>query len=180
MSIDKWLSDEEWLEKKRKRDQTYKKLSKEEKKELELKSIKNLIGEEEDDSDEELRENQVKEDYFLEKIVEFKEWLDSRTYLKGDKSKIEMWVSNLHRILHINHHKANKPKEKSKKELIKDFRRIPPDFLDEQIRIAINKKLRGQERTRSDNYYLRKLRKEIEEKLKELKYYKILEDILDH
>jgi hypothetical protein len=180
MSIDKWLSDEEWLEKKRNRDQTYKNLSEEEKKELELKSIKNIIGEEEDDLDEKLREDQVKEDYFLEKIVEFKEWLDSRTYLKGDKSKIEMWVSNLHRILHIHHRKANKIDEKSKEDLIHKFRRIPPDFLDDKTRIAINKKLRGQQRTNSDNYYLRKLKKEIEEKLKEFKYYKILEDILDH
>lgn len=180
MPIDKWLVDKEWLEKKKKREESYKKLSKEEKKNLEKESVKNLIGEKEEEPQEKIKEKNIEEDYFLKKVVEFKEWLDTRTYLKGDKTKIEMWVSNLNRIHRANTQKTNHNYRKSKKDLIEEFRLIPPDFLDEKTRIAINKKLHNDERTSSDNYYLRKLNKRIEEKLKEFKYYKILRDILDY
>ena len=33
---------------------------------------------------------------FLDKIIEFKEWLNQRTYLKGDIDKIETWIKNLY------------------------------------------------------------------------------------
>jgi len=177
MSIDKWLDDKEWLEKKERREEKYNKLSEEEKASLEKKSIKNLVGK--NNTEENKKNSNVKEDYFIKKIVEFRDWLDKRTYLKGDKSKIEMWISNLNRICKMNKQKITKREKITKKELLEKFRKIPPDFLEEKTRIAINKHLHGDKKTSSDNYYLRKLNKEIEEKLKELKYYKILEDIID-
>lgn len=179
MSIDKWLDDKEWLEKKKKREEIYNNLSEEEKASLEKKSIKNLVGKNKNDSEENIKNSNVKEDYFVNKVVEFKDWLDKRTYLKGDKSKIEMWISNLNRICKMNKQKITKREKITKKDLLEKFRKIPLDFLDEKTRIAINKHLHGDKKTSSDNYYLRKLNKEIEEKLKELKYYKILEDIID-
>jgi hypothetical protein len=39
--------------------------------------------------------------------------------------------------------------------------------------------LRGVKRSNSDNYYLRKLKKHIGEKLNEAKYYEILKEILE-
>ena len=51
--------------------------------------------------------------------------------------------------------------------------RVALEFLDEKLRIIINKKIHGYEITRSDNYYLSKFIKTIQEKLKELKYYEI-------
>jgi len=63
--------------------------------------------------------------------------------------------------------------------LIEQFRTIPPTFLDEKTRIAINKKLNGTKRTSSDNYYLRKLQSLIREKLNEAEYYELLKSILD-
>jgi len=180
MSIDKWLEDEEWVEKKRKKEEQYKKLSEEEKKSLEVESIKNLIGKKQIEPQKNKGEIKTEKDYLLDKVIDFKNWLDNRTYLKGDRSEIKMWVSNLYRILESNS-QNNQTQEnwETKKELIKKYRRIPPDFLDEKTRVAINKKLYRNEMTSSDKYYLRKLKKEIEEKLKELKYYEILEDILD-
>ena len=63
--------------------------------------------------------------------------------------------------------------------LIEQFRTIPPTFLDEKTRIAINKKLNGTKRTSSDNYYLRKLKSLVREKLDEASYYELLKTILD-
>ena len=64
-------------------------------------------------------------------------------------------------------------------QLIQQFRKIPANFLDEKTRIAINKKLHGQKRTNSDNYYLRKLKAEIKEKLYEASYFEILKAIIE-
>ena len=66
-----------------------------------------------------------------------------------------------------------------KKLLIEEYKSIPPKFIDENTRIALNKKIRNMKRTNSDNYYLRKLKKIIQEKINEAKYYKCLEKILE-
>jgi hypothetical protein len=63
--------------------------------------------------------------------------------------------------------------------LINSYKSIPVKFLDEKTRIALNKKLRGMKRTNSDNYYLRKLKIIVKEKLKDAEYYNILRDILE-
>jgi hypothetical protein len=66
-----------------------------------------------------------------------------------------------------------------KENLVNSYKTIPVKFLDEKTRIALNKKLKGITRTNSDNYYLRKLKNIIKEKLKDAEYYNILRDILE-
>ncbi|MHA1823299.1 MAG: hypothetical protein ACTSXM_05495, partial [Promethearchaeota archaeon] len=70
-------------------------------------------------------------------------------------------------------------KDNYDQDLVEDFRKIPVDFLEEQTRFAVIKKLRNTKRTNSDNYFLRKLKMVVEIKLIEAKYYKILKNILD-
>ena len=70
-------------------------------------------------------------------------------------------------------------KNNVKSELCNQFKKIPHNFLDEKTRVAINKKMRGTKRTNSDNYYLRKLKTMVQEKLKEASYYEILKKILE-
>ncbi len=174
MSIDKWLEDSKWVETEKKRNKIYKSLSQEQKKELKEKSIKKIVKiENEKDSDE--------TDDFLDNIIEFKDWLNNRKYLKGDKEKIEVWISNLYRIkqVKIKEEELKNTSKDKKQEKINAFRKIPLDFLDEKIRIIINKKVHGYEITRSDKYYLSKFKKTIQERLKELKYYEILKTILE-
>jgi hypothetical protein len=74
-------------------------------------------------------------------------------------------------------------KEKStlydeKKKLIEKYREIPPNFLDEKSRVAINKLINGAKRTNSDNYYLRKLKSTLKKKLKEAEFYDTLDKLL--
>ena len=70
-------------------------------------------------------------------------------------------------------------KDNYDQDLVEDFRKIPVDFLDEQTRLAVIKKLRNTKRTNSDNYFLRKLKLVVEIKIIEAKYYRILKRILD-
>ena len=70
-------------------------------------------------------------------------------------------------------------KDNYDQDLDEEFRKIPVDFLDEQTRLAVIKKLRNTKRTNSDNYFLRKLKLVVEIKIIEAKYYKILKRILD-
>ena len=72
-----------------------------------------------------------------------------------------------------------KERKNMRTHLIEQFRTIPPRLLDEKTRIAINKKLYGTKRTSSDNYYLKKLKSLIREKLNEASYYELLKKILD-
>ncbi|MBY9005920.1 MAG: hypothetical protein KGD63_04095 [Candidatus Lokiarchaeota archaeon] len=172
MKIDKWLSDPKYVENQRKRNEFFKTLSQDKKKELKEKSIKKILKKEEKVSE--------PPDDFLEKIIEFKQWLNNRNYLKGDKDKIEVWISNLFRIKQTKAKESEiKSSHEQKEELIKAFRRIPVNLLDEKIRMAITKKLHGYERTRTDNYYLGKFKNTIHEKLNELKYYRILKNIIE-
>jgi uncharacterized protein YydD (DUF2326 family) len=102
--------------------------------------------------------------------------LIQRSYLKGDIEKIETWIKNLY--FEIQHNSNQKENLNERKSLIEEYKSIPPTFLDEKTRIAINKKIRGTKRTNSDNYYLRKLKQSTQEKLIESKYYKILDKLL--
>ena len=165
MSIKKWLTDDKIGEDWKKREEKYNRLSKDEKEDLKKKKIKDIVQKDED----------KKSDEFLDEIVQFKEWLNERNYLKGDIDKIETWITNLYIKLKsdINTEKNIKASLKTK------YKSIPPTFLDEKTRIAINKKLRNTNRTSSDNYYLRKLKATIKERLKEAKYYETLRRILE-
>lgn len=188
MSIDKWLSESEKKDKIKKEPEDSapspeqsNKLPPEIKERLLKESIANLI-ENLPKKVSDLSDQSAGEDYFLKQIIEFKEWLNNRTYLKGDRRKIVRWVTSLNSIIEDeerNHLKESNPPSNIKRELIKKFRSIPPRLIDEKTRIAINKKLNGREKTSSDNYYLRKLKRNVREKLKELKYYKILEEIIE-
>ncbi|MFX0060096.1 MAG: hypothetical protein ACFE8J_17505, partial [Candidatus Heimdallarchaeota archaeon] len=147
-------------------------LSVEEKTELKKKKINELVKEKPVD--------QVKDEKsydFLKEVLIFKDWLNNRTYIKGDIEKIETWIKNIYRK--INKVKIKENDRNANKGLIDKYKEIPVEFLDEKTRIALNKKLRGTTRTSSDNYYLKKLKATIKEKLKEAKYYAILRDILE-
>ncbi len=90
-----------------------------------------------------------------------------------------MWIKNLNSIITL----SSEQREKSillneKKKLIEKYKEIPPKFLDEKIRVAINKLIHGAKRTNSDNYYIRKLKSTLKEKLKEAEYYDILDKLI--
>ncbi|MHA1932592.1 MAG: hypothetical protein ACW96X_08650 [Promethearchaeota archaeon] len=172
MSIDKWLSKKGTKEEELKREKAFKKLSETEVRDLKKKKIRNMIQKEDKKSSLE-----PDSERFLLHIVEFKDWLNQRTYLKGDFEKIETWINNLNSEIKNNKHKLSNNYDKKK--LVKDYKKIPPTFLDEKTRIAINKKIYGTKRTNSDNYYIRKLKTLIQEKLFEAKYYEILDRILE-
>jgi len=171
LSIDKWLS-EDSKEERIRREKAFKNLSEGEVKELKKKKIRNIVSKDQQKSVE--SSESVK---LINDILEFKEWLNQRTYLKGDIEKIETWIKNMH--LKISEHNLGKEKMVTKTKLIQDYKMIPPSFLDEKTRIAVNKKIHGTTRTNSDNYYLRKLKKTVQEKLYESKYYEILKAILN-
>ena len=175
MSIDKWLDDEDTIEEKKKREEIYKSLSKEDKKDLKQQKIRDLVK-----KTKQMEILSEKRKDLLTKVIEFKDWLDNRTYIKGDIERIETWVENLYIILRENmENQYSRYSEKEKRKLIQNYNFIPINFIDETMRIAINKKLKGTERTSSDNYYLRKLKSIVREKLKEAEYYEILRDILE-
>lgn len=169
MSIDKWIhEDPQTAEEKKLRENIYQSLSKEEKKGLKKQKIRDIVSKE---------EKEEKLPAFLDDVLEFSTWLSKRSYLKGDLEKIEMWIKNLYRKLEDASSKIDF--EEERKILASNFKEIPPNFLDEKTRIAINKKLRGAQRTSSDNYYLRKLKSTVKEKLKDAEYYEILSKILE-
>jgi len=175
MSIDKWLSKKGSKEEEIKREEAFKHLTKREVSELKKKKIRNMVQKESQQSKEESDSEE-----FLSIIFEFKDWLNQRTYLKGDIEKIETWINILYsRIKYETDQKQKVISKSDKKKLIENYKEIPPKFLDEQTRLALNKKIHGTRRTNSDNYYLRKLKKSIQDILSEAKYYEILDKILD-
>ena len=174
MSIDKWLSEKGSKEEEIKREEAFKRLTKREVSELKKKKIRNIVQKDPQQSSEESDSEK-----FLRKVIEFKEWLDKRTYLKGDIDKIETWIRNLSSgIQYVSDQKQKVIKNDDKKKHIENYKKIPPKFLEEKTRIALNKRIYGTQRTNSDNYYLRKLKKEIQDKLIEAKYYEILDKLL--
>ena len=175
MSIDKWLEDPSAKERKRKLNEKFKKLPEEKVQELKKKKIQHLV------QYNKLNDAQSEEEsLFFSQIIEFKEWLNKRHYLKGDLDKIEAWINKLYITLDSETEEISNMEEKTlKKQLKEQFKEIPVNFLDEQTRILVNKKLNGTKKTSSEAYYLRKLKSSIQEKLKEAKYYEILRKILE-
>ena len=173
--MDKWLDDDETKENKRKRNEIYSSLSDEERNDLSKQKIRELVKKDEIISNfDESRKS------FLTKVLEFKDWLDNRTYIKGDVERVQAWIENLYSMVDISINFQNKASFNNGGEnLINSYKSIPVKFLDEKTRIALNKKLRGMKRTNSDNYYLRKLKIIVKEKLKDAEYYNILRDILE-
>ncbi|MFX1379182.1 MAG: hypothetical protein ACFFA4_08805 [Promethearchaeota archaeon] len=172
MSIDKWLNGKDPKEERIKRDKAFKQLSKEEVQELKKKKIRDIVEKEEEKRDD------PETDKLLQQIIEFKEWMDQRTYLKGDLEKIVVRIQNLNSIISVSsEHREGSALHSEKKKLIEKYKTIPPKFLDEKIRVAINKLISGTQRTSSDNYYLRKLKNTLKEKLREAEYYDILDKL---
>ncbi|MFX1309912.1 MAG: hypothetical protein ACFE8C_09475 [Promethearchaeota archaeon] len=173
MSIDKWLNEKYTKEEKIKREKAFKKLTKEEVQELKKKKIRDMVKKEEQ------KVSEVSErEKFLQDIIEFKDWLNQRTYLKGDIDKIETWIKNLYSIVvYESDQKKKSTDHNEKKRVITKYKEIPPKFLDEKTRVAINKLIYGTKRTNSDNYYLRKLKSNLKEKLKEAEYYDTLDKL---
>jgi hypothetical protein len=174
MSIDKWLNEKDTKEEKVKREKAFKQLTKEEVHELKKKKIRDIVKKE---SENPYQDSEIEK--FLQQTIEFKDWLNQRTYLKGDLEKIEMWIKNLNSMVAL----SSERREKStlyneKKRLIEKYKEIPPKFLDEKIRVAINKLIHGMNRTNSDNYYIRKLKSILKEKLREAEYYDILDKLI--
>ncbi len=174
MALNKWLSDPEIEEQRKKKEEIYNSLPEEQIQELKKESIRKIKR---DKTDTEEIPSKDFSDSILNDVIEFTNWVDSRTYLKGDLEKIETWI----KILHKKMVSINKILNKNNfdLDLAEDFRKIPVDFIDEQTRIAVIKKLRNTKRTNSDNYFLRKLKLVVEIKLIEAKYYKILKNILE-
>jgi len=103
MSMDKWLDDEETKENKKKRNEIYSSLSNEEKNDLSKQKIRELVKKDEISSSfDESRKD------FLTKVLEFKDWLDNRAYLKGDIERIQTWVENLYSMVDISINFQNK------------------------------------------------------------------------
>jgi len=174
MSIDKWLSKKDSKEEAIKREKIFQKLSKEEVQELKKKKVRDLVQKKSS-----VKIEVSKVDSFLQKVTEFNNWLNQRTYLKGDLDKIEMWLKNLYsKIKSDTTQFTNLTENRKKRWVIEKYREIPPKFLDEKIRIALSKKIHGGKKTNTDNYNLRKLKNIIQEKLIEAKYYEILDKIL--
>ena len=175
MSIDKWLDDEDTIEEKKKRNEIYSSLSNEEKNDLSKQKIRELVK-----KDNVISSLDDSRKTVLSTVLEFKDWLDNRSYIKGDIERIQTWIENLYSMVDISINFQNKNMIKNEGEtLIKSYKSIPVKFLDEKTRIALNKKLKGIKRTNSDNYYLRKLKNIVKEKLKDAEYYNILKDILE-
>jgi len=175
MSMDKWLDGNETKENKKKRNEIYSNLSNEEKNDLKEKKIRDLVKKDKTTTSfDESRKD------FLNKVLEFKDWLDNRAYIKGDIERIQTWVENLYSMIDASINFHNKTRLNNGEEtLINSYKSIPVKFLDEKTRIALNKKLRGIKKTNSDNYYLRKLNNVVKEKLKDAEYYEILRAILE-
>jgi hypothetical protein len=173
--MDKWLDDDETKENKKRRNEIYNSLSNEEKNDLSKQKIRELVKKDEITSSfDESRKD------FLTKVLEFKNWLDNRSYIKGDIERVQAWIENLYSMVDISINFQKRAEFNNGKEnLVNSYKTIPVKFLDEKTRIALNKKLKGITRTNSDNYYLRKLKNIIKEKLKDAEYYNILRDILE-
>ena len=172
MALNKWLSDPEIEEMRKKKEEMYNALPDQQIQELKKESIRKIVQE-----DKEEVPTEDFSDNILNDVIEFKNWVDSRTYLKGDTEKIETWIKVLYKKMVSINKVSNK--DNYDQDLVEDFRKIPVDFLDEHTRLAVIKKLRNTKRTNSDNYFLRKLKMIVEIKLIEAKYYKILKSILD-
>jgi len=173
MSIDKWFSDKDSKEEELRREKLFKTLPQEKVQELKKRKIRDLTEKEKLNAD----LNTKKED-FLSNILEFKDWLNQRNYLKGDLDKIETWVINLYKTVEFEQ-ESRLSLISDRKQLIDKYKKIPPKFLDEKTRVAINKKLYNSKKTSSDYYILRKLKETVNEKLKEAEYYHILRRILE-
>ena len=174
MSIDKWLKQDKG-EDSNKKVEFDKKIQEQQLKEVKNKKLQQLKRE-----IKEKKTSRSDSDDFLSYFIEFRDWLNKRTYLKGDLEEIATWINNLYNKLNFEvPHNDDEDDDAIRLDLKKQYKKIPLSFLDDKTRIAINKIVYGQNRSNSDNYYVKKLNLEIQDKLKEAEYYHILKKILE-
>ncbi|NHJ25645.1 MAG: hypothetical protein EAX89_13760 [Candidatus Lokiarchaeota archaeon] len=171
--MDKWINNFVSDKEKQIREEIYNNLSKEEKKGLKKQKIREIATEKQEN-----QKNTLISSDLLSDVMEFNKWLNNRTYIAGDIDKIEVWVKNLYNKL-TSEDSNQISNEQHCNDLLIKYKEIPPTFLEEKIRISLNKKIKGMKRTSSDNYYLKKLKNLINEKLKDAEYYEILRQILE-
>lgn len=178
MSMDKWLSAKNSVQKEDKDDIP---ISEEKMEELKKKTIRQLLNGKNSNkksasASKSHESNQ--EDGFFSYFLQFKDWLDGRTYLKGDMDKIEVWIKNLYHKIETQNTIDQEPQLNNKK-IKAMYKEIPPDFLEDGIRIALNQKINGRTLTNSNKYYLKKVKSLILDKLKEAEHYETLKQILE-
>ena len=95
--MDKWLTDKPPQKKEimKKEDQ----IADEDLEKAKLEKLRELMGKKPKQVNETQNQN-LGDDDFLSSVSEFKQWLDQRTYLKGDIQQIETWIKILHRKLY--------------------------------------------------------------------------------
>ncbi len=170
MSLNKWLEED----KSDKNNKKSKKAIISPFKEQKLKKIKESI----------MKQKQKPEpkdniDIFLSYVFEFKKFLNSRTYLRGDIEQIISWINNLNYKYKEMLNPENFLDPVSKKTRIELLKEIPPTFLDEKLTLTLKKHVHKDNMNNSDKYYLRKLKKIVKDELKEARLYQILDKILN-
>ncbi len=171
MSLKKWLESGYSKSKGKKIEESVKPITKAQKK----KAIKKITQTKE----EKKKRNKDSIDEFLSHILEFKEFLNSRTYLRGDFDRIITWIRNINYKYEelLNQRKSSEIEvKKTKTELVKE---IPPKFLDEKLSITLKKFVYKSDMNKSDKYYLGKLKKIVQNELKKGNIYQVLDKILN-
>jgi len=142
MSIDKWISKES---SKKGEDKKKDVIPKEKLDQLKKEKIRQLVGNNHQKKKlKERKDEKIEESDFFSYMIEFQEWLNKRTYLKGDLDKLEIWIRNLYKKLETEPIQESKSDNRNiRTQLRNQYKDIPPNFLDEKIRIAVNKKLHG-------------------------------------
>ncbi len=144
-------------------------------KEQKLKKIKESIRK----SQKQETESKDPIDVFISYVSEFKKFLNSRTYLRGDLDKLITWIINLnykYKELINSNENFNTNNKESNIELLKE---IPPTLLDEKLILTLKKYAYKDKMNNSDRYYLRKLKSLVKDQLKTARIYQIMDKILN-
>lgn len=171
MSLNKWLDEDNSKNNKAKSKTKIISPFKEQK----LKKIKESIKKSQK------QESELKDpiNAFLSYVLEFKEFLNSRTYLRGDLDNLITWITNLNykykELINSNENLDTNDK-KSNIELLKE---IPPTFFDEKLTLTLKKYAYIDKLNNSDRYYLRKLKSLVKDQLKRARIYQIVDKILN-
>jgi len=171
MSLNKWLDEDNSKNNKAKSKTKIISPFKEQK----LKKIKESIKKSQK------QESELKDpiNAFISYVLEFKEFLNSRTYLRGDLDNLITWITNLNykykELINSNENLDTNDKE-SNIELLKE---IPPTFFDEKLTLTLKKYAFIDKLNNSDRYYLRKLKSLVKDQLKRARIYQIVDKILN-
>lgn len=171
MSLNKWLDEDNSKNNKAKSKTKIISPFKEQK----LKKIKESIKKSQK------QESELKDpiNAFISYVLEFKEFLNSRTYLRGDLENLITWITNLNykykELINSNENLDTNDKE-SNIELLKE---IPPTFFDEKLTLTLKKYAYIDKLNNSDRYYLRKLKSLVKDQLKRARIYQIVDKILN-